>query len=75
MGWREEMVAQHKKTIAELQDSIDQMSAGSFEMRSLKDGKWVVVNDECIMRDEATIKALTDIIGRAEAEIADANRT
>ena len=76
MTWRESTIAHCKQSITKLRDRIDRMRAGTFEVRELEHGKWVVINHGFIAQDEKTIANLEEIIARAEdAEIADVDRT
>jgi hypothetical protein len=70
MGWREHMIERHRETIDETRKGILLMEAGTLEMRSIENGKWVVVNDAMIARGIKTIETLERIISNAEAEIA-----
>jgi CCR4-NOT transcriptional regulation complex NOT5 subunit len=66
MSWRQDTIVHCKQAIAQLRHGIEQMHAGTFEVRELDHGRWVMVNDGRIEQDRKTIANLEEIIARAE---------
>ena len=76
MEWRDELVEQYKRLVADLKQGIVDMQSGSWEVRGrLGDGQWIVLNEGLIAKNLVTIRELEAIIAKAEAVIAIAHRT
>ncbi len=63
-----DFVAVNETEIVRLRETIAMMEAGTFEMRSLEGGEWVVQNERWISEDRATITRLEALVARIKAE-------
>lgn len=66
MSWRQDTIVHCREAIARLRHGIEMMHAGTFEVRELDHGRWVMINHGCIEQDKKTIENLEEIIARAE---------
>ncbi|TPK70776.1 hypothetical protein FJ527_28285 [Mesorhizobium sp. B2-4-18] len=75
IGWRENLIANHKAEIVRLRNDIQFVRDTPAEIRAIEDGKFVNLSDEIIDDNLRMIEVLERIIAKTEADMADGNST
>ncbi len=71
MGWREDLIAQHRKDIEELNQYIALLREGQYQYGHHENGQFVNKNEEAIARHLKMIEKLEGAIARVEAGLTD----